>query len=366
MNIFFILPDLRGGGAERVCINLAHDWISRGHKVTFVLMKKRGEFLNNVSKKIKIINLNKDRIRNLFFPLVNFFLKKKPEVTLVQMWPLTSIAVLSWLASFKKGKLIIVDHIHLSTSVEKELLIPKRIFEFIINLTYKFSSKIIVVSKGVKSDLIKMNKNLSKKIKVIYNPIIHKNKKKIIKKNSLLSKKIWGKNTNNRILNVGSLKIQKDYFNLIKAFSLLKNLNKSKLLIVGDGPLKNDLKNYAQKLNLKEKIFFVNFKKNLDVFYQTADLFVVSSMWEGFSNVIVESLGFGLPVVSTNCKSGPSEILKNGKYGTLVPIQKPFKLSEAIFKNLKKKHNKEKLINRSLDFQILKISNQYLKLIKYE
>jgi len=160
MNIFFILPDLRGGGAERVCINLAHDWILRGHKVTFVLMKKRGEFLNNVSKKIKIINLNKDRIRNLFFPLLNFFLKKKPEVTLVQMWPLTSIAVLSWLASFKKGKLILVDHIHLSTSVEKELLIPKRIFEFIINLTYKFSSKIIVVSKGVKSDLIKMNKNL--------------------------------------------------------------------------------------------------------------------------------------------------------------------------------------------------------------
>ena len=365
MNIFFILPDLRGGGAERVCINLAHDWILRGHKVTFVLMKKRGEFLNNVSKKIKIINLNKNKIRNLFFPLLDFFLKKKPEVTLVQMWPLTSIAVLSWLASFKKGKLILVDHIHLSTSVEKELLIPKRIFEFIINLTYKFSSKIIVVSKGVKSDLIKVNKNLSKKIKVIYNPIIHKNKKKIINKNYLLSKKIWGKNTNNRILSVGSLKIQKDYFNLIKAFSLLKNLNKSKLLIVGDGPLKIDLKNYVQELNLKEKILFVNFKKNLDVFYQTADLFVVSSIWEGFSNVIVESLGFGLPVVSTNCKSGPSEILKNGKYGTLVPIQKPFKLSEAILKNLKKKHNKEKLINRSLDFEISKISNQYLKLIKY-
>ena len=63
---------------------------------------------------------------------------------------------------------------------------------------------------------------------------------------------------------------------------------------------------------------------------------MVSSIWEGFSNVIVESLGFGLPVVSTNCKSGPSEILKNGKYGTLVPIQNSFKLSEAIFKNLKK------------------------------
>ena len=75
MNIFIVLPDLRGGGAEKVCINLAHDWILKGHKVTFVLMKKRGEFLKNVSKKIKIINLNKNRIRNLFFPLVKFFFK---------------------------------------------------------------------------------------------------------------------------------------------------------------------------------------------------------------------------------------------------------------------------------------------------
>ncbi len=95
-------------------------------------------------------------------------------------------------------------------------------------------------------------------------------------------------------------------------------------------------------------------------------MFVSSSKWEGFSNVIVESIGYGLPVVSTDCKSGPSEILKKGKYGTLVPIENSKKLSLAITKSLKKKHNKKKLIERSKAFNIGKISNQYLNLIANE
>ena len=107
MKIAFILPDLRAGGAEKVCINLASDWISRGHSVTFVLMNKRGEYLKNISKKIKIISLKKEKIRQVFFPLVSFFRTHKPDITLAQMWPLTSLTVLSWMASFKIGKLFL-------------------------------------------------------------------------------------------------------------------------------------------------------------------------------------------------------------------------------------------------------------------
>ena len=95
-------------------------------------------------------------------------------------------------------------------------------------------------------------------------------------------------------------------------------------------------------------------------------MLVSSSKWEGFSNVIAESLGYGLPVVSTNCKSGPSEILKAGKYGKLVPIEDHKKLAIAIDKSLRERHNKKLLINRSHDFEISKISDQYLKLINHE
>ena len=167
-------------------------------------------------------------------------------------------------------------------------------------------------------------------------------------------------------MNVGSLKTQKDHFNLIEAFSLLKFHKKCKLLIIGNGPLKNKLKELIKIKKLNNDIIFINFKSNLQKYYETADLFVSSSKWEGFSNVIAESLGHGLSVVSTNCKSGPSEILKRGKYGNLVPIENPKKLALAISKSLQQKYDKNLLIKRSEDFTISKISNKYLKLIYNE
>ena len=232
-------------------------------------------------------------------------------------------------------------------------------------MTYPFANKIIVVSKGVKSDLIEISNNLNKKIKVIYNPL---NKKKNLKsiKNLSLKNKIWGKYTKYRILNVGSLKVQKDHFNLIKAFMLLKSTKNSRMIIIGDGPLRGELNKFIQFNNLKDRVFFIKFKSELKNYYGTADVFVLSSRWEGFSNVIAESLGYGLPVVSTNCKSGPSEILKAGKFGKLVPIENPKKLSNAIDESLREKHDKKELIKRSLDFEIGKISAQYLKFIYNE
>ena len=365
MKIVFILPDLRAGGAEKVCINLATDWVAKGHYVKFILMNKKGEYLKNISKKIKIVSLKKKKLRQIFFPLLTFFRNDKPDAILAQMWPLTSITVLAWLASFKTGKLFLVDHVHLSSSVEKEIFFPKKIFKLIIKLTYLFSNKIIVVSNGVKKDLVEISNKLNKKIKVIYNPLIKKKKLKIKNKKSLKIK-IWGKNIKYRILSVGSLKIQKDHFNLIEAFSLLKFQKECRLLIIGNGPLKNKLKKFIKIKRLENEIIFIDFKSDLQIYYETADLFVSSSKWEGFSNVIAESLGCGLPVVSTDCKSGPSEILKRGRYGELVPIENSKKLALAIEKNLHKKHDKNLLKKRSQDFAISKISNKYLKLIKNE
>tara|TARA_B100001175_G_scaffold317519_1_gene334762 strand:+ start:760 stop:1314 length:555 start_codon:yes stop_codon:yes gene_type:complete len=179
MKIIFILPDLRAGGAEKVCINLATDWITKGHNITFVLMNKKGEYLKNISKKIKIVSLKKKKLREIFFPLLDYLKKNKPDIILSQMWPLTSITVLVWLASFKIGKLFLVDHVHLSSSVEKEIFFPKKIFKLIIKTTYLFANKIVVVSNGVKRDLVQISNKLEKKIKVIHNPLIKKKKIKL-------------------------------------------------------------------------------------------------------------------------------------------------------------------------------------------
>lgn len=279
------------------------------------------------------------------------------------MWPLTTMAILSWLLSFKQGKLYTVDHVHLSTSVKKELLVSKIIFKYSLIVTYFFATRIITVSEGVADDIIKIKKEFKKKIKVIYNPIVSKKYNNFAIKKILKTKnRLWGDKKIYKILSVGSLKVQKNFFNLIKAFSKIKELKKSKLIIVGDGPLKHNLQKYCEKLNLKNKVLLVGFRHNISSYYCTADLFVSSSNWEGFSNVIVEALSYGLPIVATNCKSGPSEILEKGKYGSLVPINNSIKLSKAINKNLLLKRKKKLLIKRSMDFEITKISRQYIKI----
>ena len=363
MKICIILPDLRGGGAEKVCINLAKEWIKQKHNVSFILMEKKGELLKEVPSEINIVDLKKKKIRNLFFPLFKLFFKEKYDVICVNMWPLTSVAVFSWLLSFKKGRLFVVDHVHLETSVLKELKKSYLIFKIILGFTYLFPDKIITVSKGVKKNLLQINKNLKKKIRVIYNPVVSKEEifAKITNK-SLIVKKIWGKKSFYKILAVGSLKEQKNYFNLITAFSKINKIKNAKLIIVGNGKQEKKLKKYCKNLKLEKKIIFAGFQRDLKPYYQTTDIFVSSSSWEGFSNVIAEAIGYGITVVATNCKSGPAEILKNGKLGYLVPVDNAIALSKAINTAYKNKINKKKLIKRSLDFEISKIAKKYINI----
>ena len=323
----------------------------------FILMKSKGEFINLVPKDITIHNLNVNRIRNIIFPLSKFFKNNKIEVAIAAMWPLTSAVVIAWLLSGKKCSLYLSDHVHLSSQSKFEINFPIFFLKYILKFTYPLSNGIICVSNGVKKDLCSLV-NLKKKVKVIYNPIsrIYKNSKVSLN----LKNKLWGKKVKYRILSIGSLKEQKDHKTLIYAFSKLVNDLNCKLIIVGDGHLKKDLKNLIIKLNLKDKVDLVGYYEDTSLWYKTADLFVLSSKWEGFANVIVESLQFGLPVVSTNCLSGPSEILVNGKYGTLVPISNSIKLYKSMKNALKINHNKPKLIKRALDFNIDKISEEYL------
>ena len=361
-SIAILIPDLRFGGAEKVYINLSSIWLKNGYEVIFILMNSKGEFYKKMPKKIKIISLNVKRIRQVIFPLIKVLKKEKIDVLLAAMWPLTSAAVIAWILSGKKNLLYLCDHVHLTSTCKYEINIPIFILKIALKLTYPFANGIICVSKGVKDNLCSLVKIPKKQIKVIYNPITKKNINYKFSKN--LKNKLWGRNFNYKILSVGALKVQKDHKTLLKAFSLLIKDFNCKLIVVGDGYLKNDLLELIQKLKLQKNVKLVGYYSDLDIWYKTADLFVLSSRWEGFANVIVESLQFGLPVVSTNCLSGPSEILNKGKYGSLVPISDPKKLCVAMKKSLIKKHKKSDLIKRSKYFDIEKISYEYLNYFK--
>ena len=358
--ISIVLPNLEGGGAERLAIYLANDWVGRGFKVEMVLMKKHGELLSILRPEILIIDLKAKRFRNGILRLYKYFKYSQPDIIWVGMWPLTSISVVSWILSKRVGLIYLIDHNQLSISVINELKVPAFILKMLMRLTYPFASGIMTVSHGVKADLIELGGFRGDQVKVIYNPAATgiPAKMKVTEEDRGA---IWGEGFDNHILSVGALSNQKNYELLIKAFAKISKKLNAKLIILGEGNLRGSLESLIGELNIEKSVELAGFTKNPYLWYLTADLYVMSSSWEGLPTVLIEALECGLPIVSTDCPSGPNEILENGRFGKLVPINNPDALKVAIEISLAEDYDSTSLIKRAKDFTIGNISKQYLK-----
>jgi len=358
LKVIILLPNLCGGGAERVYVYLANDWLLRGIAVEFILMERKGELLPLLGAGITVTELYSENIRSLILPLASHLKKTKPDVILASMWSLTSAAVISWVLSGKAGRLFLCDHEHLTRSYLTRHRVSASFLKNTIRFTYPLADGIIAVSQGVKEDLCALGKLPEKMVRVIYNPAatgVSPDRVSID-----VGNKLWGEGFKHNILAVGRLSEEKDYNTLIRAFALLPEALNAKLVILGDGPLREELHKFVTQLGLVEKISFPGFVRDTYPMYRSADLFVLSSLWEGFGNVIVEALECGVPVVSTRCPGGPAEILENGRYGRLVPVGDHVALAEAIVKSLEEEHNHADLKLRARDFSVKKISDQYL------
>lgn len=350
--IAIFIPDLRGGGAERVFVNLANEMIKRGISVEFLLLQNRGDLLCELHKDIVVTSFNANKIRHGFFPLMKWLKNNNPDFLIAAMWPLTIISVVATKLSNVDTKLMVSDHNTLSKSTSSRSFIGKLGLSLSIKWLYPLADIRHSVSKGVKDDLIRfsgLNKSLS--YHVIYNPVAL---------NNINTPK---NNKKRRIINVGSFKTQKNQILLVEAFYKLINLKSCfnvEMVILGEGPLRESIQNKIRELGVEDRVILPGFSNNVSDYYASSDLFVLSSDYEGFGNVIVEAMSTGLPIVSTDCESGPREILEDGKYGKLVPVGDANALAEAMYQSLNAEHDHEALKRRAKDFSVEKIAQQYL------
>lgn len=351
------LPDLTGGGAGKVFVLLANKFIQNGYDVDFILGRAKGVYLSELDKKVLIYDLKSDRMRQVLFPLCRYLKDVNPDVVLSG---LLEPNVLIVLAKYLTGsKCFIVTTIHnaisLEFAVEKLKWIKKIIYAYFL----KRSNSIVVVSKGAANDLASYLDIPKEKIKIIYNPVIPKNIK------TLCNERIndtWFKTKESRIvLAVGRLLDQKDFKTLIKAFDLVVKKINVNLVIIGEGEKRAELEGLVEKLDLKNRVFMPGLVANPFKYMKKASLLVLSSRYEGFANVIAEALACGTPVVSTNCPFGPSEILGDGKYGTLVPVGDYETMALKIIESLKTKHTKQKINNHLKEFEVHTAYREYLK-----
>lgn len=358
--ICIILPNLKFGGVEKMRLFLAQSWIKEGCRVEVVLMRKVGELVSayqDGDTPVLIHELGVDRISLAILPLARYLRQNKPDIVLAAMWPLTTASSIAWLIAGRPGRLYLSEHTHLSVARLSELRSSLIFIKATIYISYYFAHGIIAVSQGVKEDLVKTFWIGADRIRVIYNPAGANGLSESV--TELNRPKIDASGQFN-ILAVGELKDQKKHDLLIRAFANMPSRKRCNLFIVGEGSLRSSLEKLIVELRLQDRVFLPGFFLDVSEWYQKAHLFVLSSGWEGFGNVIVEALAFGVPVVSTDCLSGPREILMNGLYGKLVPCGSVGALASAMEESLWQFHDTDSLRRRAQDFSVERIADQYL------
>jgi glycosyltransferase involved in cell wall biosynthesis len=360
MNISILLPDLRGGGVERMRLVLAKEFMNAGHNVEFLLMNKRGDLLDEALKEFTIVDLHVNRLRNLPVALIRYLNINKPDVLLAGMWPLTVIAPTIQRLSRSHCKVIVSEHAIISAQYHEKGALHRLLLRLSCSVGYRLAHGNIGVSKGVVKDMENISNLKEENFTVVHNPVSPRH---IPNKITLeMVDKIWSAPSGARILSVGKMKAVKNHALLIRAFANL-TLNDARLVIVGHGECKSDLYDLAVSLGIEEKVIFAGFHLDPTPFYMTANVFVLSSNFEGFGNVLLEAMANGLSIVSTSCPSGPCEILDNGRFGYLTPVGDENAMSNAILKAIHSPFDSDLLKRRARDFKPEISAQKYLNLM---
>jgi glycosyltransferase involved in cell wall biosynthesis len=216
------------------------------------------------------------------------------------------------------------------------------------------------VSQGVAKNLVDMGLP-SEKIEVIYNPIVTPELSEKLQES--LNHPWFLPGQPPVILGVGRLQKQKDFPTLIHAFAKVRQQQPLRLMILGEGSERSNLESLVQELGIAKDVVFPGFVANPYAYMAQAAVLVLSSAWEGFGNVLVEALAAGTPIVSTDCESGPAEILANGQYGKLVPVGNAEDMAKAIAAILEDTPDGEVLKQRANEFSLEKALTKYGKLL---
>lgn len=324
--IAFFLPDLRVGGAEHMMAIIASAIARRGYAVDFVLVKAEGGYLATLDDKVNLIDLNCASTYKCMPALIRYLRTHSPDI-LVSALDLTNMmALIARKVAGHPGRLFIrLDN---TQSAIKRSKAKKWLEKMLIRLLYPSADGIIAVSNAVAVDFVSYIGKLKTRIHTIYNPII--NQHILEKKTRLLDHPWFAPNQPPVILGIGRLNEQKNFELLIKSFASLHTKQPCRLLILGEGPLRTNLESLVKRLDLVKDVAMPGVVDNPYHYLANADLFVLSSNYEGLPTVLVEALACGCPVVSTDCPSGPREILDGGKYGPLVTVGDEYALASAM------------------------------------
>jgi glycosyltransferase involved in cell wall biosynthesis len=326
------MPAFSGGGSARVMLELATGFSDAGHDVELVVTRARGELVDSVPKNVKLVDLGARRIATALPALVTYLRQERPDVVLSALAPANCIAVWARALSRVPFRLVLSEHSTLSLATAGATTYRARFLPALMRRAYPKADGVVAVSGGVADDLARTIGLSREQIKVIYNPVVTPRLETMSREPVHHPWLQPGQPP--VILGVGRLTPPKDFPTLIRAFARLREQHDARLMILGEGEERGNLEELVTELGLEADVALPGFASNPYAYMRATNLFVLSSRWEGLGNVLVEAMACGMPVVSTNCPSGPAEILEHGRWGELVPVGNPEALGEAISRTL--------------------------------
>lgn len=362
LKVLFPIPRFEGGGLERVQLYIARGLIEEGCEIEILSHTIYNDPKKLIPSNIKIKKISKNKYT--YFVKLLIYLVNKKSFVITSSNDIGCFLLFFKCFFLKHNCIIWTQHLSIIGPLQlaKSLRKIKLLIEFfLIKKLIKKSDAVVAVSESVASE-IQYYINSSLKIDIIYNPVMSKKYELDVVEHINWP---WVDDHVATLIFVGRIEPVKRLDLLIEAFMLCRSNIPVRLLIIGEGSEQEKYKKIVKKLSIENDCKFMGFQSNPLPWIKKANLLVLSSDVEGFGLVLVEAMACGTQIVSTDCPSGPAELLENGKYGRLVPTNNSQKLADAIYKSLKFPIiSSEELRERAKKFQIEFSVQQYIELIK--
>jgi glycosyltransferase involved in cell wall biosynthesis len=307
------------GGVERMVCSLAGGMVAAGYAVDMILIKAQGEHVDAIPEDVRVIKLKARHTLTSLPELVRYLRRQRPDALLAAKHRAMKVAVMArWLAG-SHTRLVGRLGTTVSAALDGQGWLRRALWYSSMRFYYRWVDQIIAVSEGVAADVRRITHLPTERVRVVRNPVITP---RLQAQAAETVDYPWLQSGADIpvILGAGRFTRQKDFDTLIHAFARLRRERPCRLLILGEGKLRPALEALVSELGLQDDVALPGFATNPYAAMARAQLFVLSSRWEGSPNVLTEAMALGVPVASTDCPSGPKEILQDGRYGKLVAM----------------------------------------------
>ena len=359
-DVALFVGTLGGGGAERVMLDIGRLLARRGVSVDLVVIRAEGPYMEILPPEVRLVDLKSRRAATCLMKLLRYLRRERPGVLFATMETAVLVALMAKITLARNVRVVVRQANTFSVTFAHAK--PKdRVIMRMLKILMPSADGVVANSHGAAEDLRRSVPRVAARVQVVPNPVVTP---ELREQAALPVEHPWFGDTGMPVvLSVGRLVPLKDHATLLRAFARVVRSQPARLVMLGEGPERDNLLRLAEELGIAEQVDLPGFRVNPFAYMSRSRLLAHSSRYEGFPNVLVQAMACGTPVVSTDCRHGPREILEDGKWGRLAPVGDAEAMAEAIVETLRDPIEPERLIARASVYSAEAAIERYMEVL---